>query len=178
MKFSSSMLICLYGLVICDWILAAPQPKCKLNKTINPSDYEPIDLNEDPIISAEVKAMEDQIEFVNSIVLWPFKFLGNQIREELERLRDNMAVLSELERRNLKILKEKQEDDEGQLNTYEDEEPKSYRRLKNNANTTPFEPWLSLQSPAENLMPLQEHHITVIEIHHFRLRNQTLIASY
>nr|XP_016923945.1 uncharacterized protein LOC108005266 [Drosophila suzukii] len=186
MKFSNSMLICLYGLVICDWILAAPQPKCKLDQTINPSDYDPVDLTEDPIISAEVKALENQVELVNSLLLWPFQFLGNQIREQFEILRHNTAVLIDLERRNFKIQREKEgfesemddQEDEDQMESYEDKEPKPFRRPRNNKNITPFEPWNSPQSPVENLLPLKDYHFTVVEIHHFRLSNKTVIANY
>ncbi|XP_016958825.1 uncharacterized protein LOC108030412 [Drosophila biarmipes] len=186
MKFSQIMLICFYGLAICDWILALPEPKCELNRTLDLSDYDPIDLTVDPIMSAEVKALEKQMEVINFIVFWPFRFIGSLIKEDIQRLQDNIAVLSDLERRNLKILKKRQDldlkmdehEDGDQMYAYQNREPKAYRRPKSHKNVTPFEPWLSLQTPTENLLPFQEHHITVFETHHFRLHNQTLIASY
>ncbi|XP_037726461.1 uncharacterized protein LOC119557670 [Drosophila subpulchrella] len=85
MKLFNSMLICLYGLVICDWILAAPEPKCMLNKTREePSEPDPINFNEDPIISGEVKALDRQIELLNSIIVWPFKYFCDEGKNGLK----------------------------------------------------------------------------------------------
>ncbi|XP_016957936.1 uncharacterized protein LOC108029915 [Drosophila biarmipes] len=85
MKFSNKLLLCFYALAICDWILAAPEPKGKLNKTleeVTKADF--IYFNEDPIITSEEKAMDRQIEMLNSILVWPFKFFCDVLKNGLK----------------------------------------------------------------------------------------------
>jgi len=52
-----------------------------LNKTSEePSESDPINFNEDPIVSGEVKALDRQIEMLNSIVVWPIKFFCEEAK--------------------------------------------------------------------------------------------------
>ncbi|XP_017052105.1 uncharacterized protein LOC108095507 [Drosophila ficusphila] len=101
------LIIFILGMFFCDEV-ASREPKCMVNETRGHADSYAIDFGKHAFITDELTALEKGMDILNSIVTWTFEVLRKELRRELEQVRHNMIVLSELRRRNHKIMMKKQ----------------------------------------------------------------------
>ncbi|XP_016985472.1 uncharacterized protein LOC108048999 [Drosophila rhopaloa] len=169
MKYSYLMLTFLYGLIICGGVWASGEPKCKLNEDLNANDM----------------ADEEHEHLDDSVVTLPFKFIGHHLKQELHRLRDNMAVLNDVNQRSNRIVQPKRKlpvqrgvlsrmQASGIPEVIQEMTRRAFNQLEDSKNITELLPSVNLESLI-NHNPLNgANHVVFYKVHTLKLANQTL----
>ncbi|XP_017133383.1 uncharacterized protein LOC108149974 [Drosophila elegans] len=166
MEYSNLMLTFIFGLIMCAGIVTSGEPKCMLNES-----------NESAITYDDNKGLK--LQTIPSVVTMIFKNFVVHLKGELEQLRDNMEVLTDIYIRSRKIIRRKQNSLQKEPNGMPQDMQKMSRpafgQFKNRKNNSDLMPLSNLRSLVNQTTG--SNYIVFFKGHNFRLANETLSAT-
>ncbi|XP_052857845.1 uncharacterized protein LOC128265693 [Drosophila gunungcola] len=164
MEYSNLMLTFIFGLIMCAGIVTSGEPKCMLNES-----------NESATTYDDNKDLK--LQTITSVVSMTFKNFVVQLKGELERLRDNMDVLTDIHIRSRKIIRRKQNSLQKEPNGIPQDMQKTSSRafgqFKNGKNNSDLMPLADLRSLVNQ--PTGSNYIVFFKA--YRLENETFSAT-